>query len=80
MLNNSLSNNNVNKLNERLDLSLYYNRNIIIDNFNSIYKPVLIKLGSGSSYDSKKQFDNVLLYKEIQKENKDFLLYTYFQN
>lgn len=76
---NSLSNNNVNKLNERLDLSLYYNRNIIIDNFNSIYKPVLIKLGSGSSYDSKKQFDNVLLYKEIQKENKDFLLYTYFQ-
>ncbi|WMW76989.1 TlpA disulfide reductase family protein [Flavobacterium sp. 20NA77.7] len=76
---NSLSNNHVNKLNDQLDLSLYYNRNIIIDNFNSIYKPVLIKLGSGSSYDSKKQFDNVLLYKEIQKENKDFLLYTYFQ-
>lgn len=77
---NSLSNNNANKLNEQLDLSLFYNRNLIIENFNSIYKPVLVKTGSGSSYDSRRQFDNVLQYKKMHVENKDFLLYTFFQD
>lgn len=77
---NSINNAIQNKLDKNIDLSFSYNRFNIIENFNSLYPPILIKESNGSHYDSKKQFDNVLQFKNINSTNKDFLMYNYFKD
>jgi thiol-disulfide isomerase/thioredoxin len=77
---NSINNTIQNLLDKKVDLSLSYNRFNIIDNFNTLYKPILLKESNGSHYDSKKQFDNVLQFNNINPKNKDFLLYNYFKD
>ncbi|WP_130735709.1 TlpA disulfide reductase family protein [Flavobacterium sp. J27] len=63
-----------------INLSLPFNRLLVIEHFNKIFPPVLIKEKFGSHFDDKKQFDNVLMSKEISEKNKAFLLYHYFND
>lgn len=62
------------------NLSLPFNRLLVIEHFNKLFPPVLIKEKFGSHYDNKKQFNLALEFENISKKNKNFLLYYFFNN
>lgn len=67
-------------LSQDIDLSMPFNRWLVIEKFNILFPPVLIKEKFGSHYDDKKQFNHVLESKNISKKNKNFLLYHFFND
>ncbi|MFH7000934.1 TlpA family protein disulfide reductase [Flavobacterium bizetiae] len=71
---------NRNILKNPVKLSLPSGRNLIIKSFESIYKPKLLKSKNSSFIDSRVQLEYVINDKEIEDNNKDYLLYKYMSD
>lgn len=70
----------LNILEKNIDLSIKNGQNLVIDIFNHIYTPILIKNGNGKIIDSRIQLEKVIHETKISENNKDFLLYYFMEN
>lgn len=71
---------NKNILTNSINLSLPSGRDLIIRSFESTYKPKLLKSKNNSIPDSRAQLEYVINEKEIEDNNKDYLLYQYMND
>lgn len=66
--------------NKKLNLSNKTNQDLLLSYFNFSFKPKMIQRGDGAIQDSKGQFDTLLTIKDINAENRDYLLFTFFES
>lgn len=71
---------NRNILKNPVNLSMPSGRDLVIKSFESIHQPKLLKSKNNSIIDSRAQLESVINDKEIEDNNRDYLLYQYMND